>query len=129
MKSEQFPTRIFPARDGDPCPTICREISHAGGGSRRRAAAPARRAFVFRVAQICNLPYRRFVIGRASESSSALTLADPSSGGPAEGGRAAECTSAIQQLTNLRYAKQKPPLCSTAPKRSPIGQEKKQSNE
>src|SRR4030095_13727402 len=28
------------------------------------------------VAQICNLPYRRFVIGRASESSSALALAD-----------------------------------------------------
>src|SRR6266571_1327742 len=48
------------------------------------------------VAQICNLPYRRFVIGRASESSNALGLADPSSGGPAEGGRAAECNSAIQ---------------------------------
>ena len=29
-----------------------------------------------RVAQICNLPYRRFVIGRASESSSVLALAD-----------------------------------------------------
>ena len=28
------------------------------------------------VAQICNLPYRRFVIGKASESSSALALAD-----------------------------------------------------
>src|SRR6266542_2996317 len=28
------------------------------------------------VAQICNLPYRRFAIGRASEDSSALTLAD-----------------------------------------------------
>src|SRR6185295_2580505 len=28
------------------------------------------------VAQICNLPYRRFVIGRASETSSALELAD-----------------------------------------------------
>ena len=28
------------------------------------------------VAQICNLPYRRFAIGRASESSSALALAD-----------------------------------------------------
>jgi hypothetical protein len=28
------------------------------------------------VAQICNLPYRRFIIGRASESSSALALAD-----------------------------------------------------
>jgi len=28
------------------------------------------------VAQICNLPYRRFVIGRASEGSSALALAD-----------------------------------------------------
>ena len=28
------------------------------------------------VAQICNLPYRRFVIGRASESWSALALAD-----------------------------------------------------
>jgi hypothetical protein len=27
------------------------------------------------VAQICNLPYRRFVIGRASESSSPLALA------------------------------------------------------
>src|SRR6266542_962058 len=27
-------------------------------------------------AQICNLPYRRFVIGRASESSSALSRAD-----------------------------------------------------
>ena len=28
------------------------------------------------VAQICNLPYRRFVIGGASENSSALVLAD-----------------------------------------------------
>ena len=28
------------------------------------------------VAQICNLPYRRFVIGRACENSSALALAD-----------------------------------------------------
>jgi hypothetical protein len=28
------------------------------------------------VAQICNLPYRRFVIGRTSESSNALALAD-----------------------------------------------------
>ena len=27
------------------------------------------------VAQICNLPYRRFVIGRASESSTALAIA------------------------------------------------------
>src|SRR6188768_2529112 len=56
------------------------------------------------VAQICNLPYRRLVIGRASESSSVIALADPSSGGPAEG-PAAECNSAIQQITNLRYAK------------------------
>src|SRR5258706_13990831 len=58
---------------------------------------------MYGVAQICNLPYRRFIIGRASESSSALALAAPSSGGPAEGGRAAECSSAIQQITNLRY--------------------------
>ena len=32
-------------------------------------------AYLSVVAQICNLPYRRFVIGRASESSSALALA------------------------------------------------------
>src|SRR6266511_2729433 len=46
------------------------------------------------VAQICNLPYRRFVIGRASEI-------------PRIGScrRAAECNSAIRQITNLRYAK------------------------
>jgi len=45
------------------------------------------------VAQICNLPYRRFVIGRASESFERT--------GPCP--RAAECNSAIQQITNLRY--------------------------
>ena len=45
-----------------------------------RAGEPALLAYVFSarrdlVAQICNLPYRRFTIGRASESSSALVLA------------------------------------------------------
>jgi len=56
------------------------------------------------VAEICNLPYRRFAIGRAYESSSTLALTDPSSGARAENGRAAECNSAIRQITNLRYA-------------------------
>ena len=43
-----------------------------------------------RVAQICNLPYRRFVIGRASKSSSALALAD------------------VPQNTILRYSAARP---------------------
>jgi len=46
------------------------------------------------VAQICNLPYRRFVIGRGPESSRRTGTCL----------RAAEYNSAIQQITNLRYA-------------------------
>ena len=45
------------------------------------------------VAQICNLPYRRFVIGRASESSNALGLAD------------------LQQNAILRYSRVQ--ICAT----------------
>ena len=59
------------------------------------------------VAQISNLPYRRFVVGRASESSSALPVADPSSGSPAEGGRAAECNSAIQRSAAKPHPKER----------------------
>jgi hypothetical protein len=56
----------------------------------------AQRGFV---AQICNLPYRRFVIGRAPESSSVFVLAD-----------AQQNTilrhSILPIITNLRYANQ-----------------------
>jgi hypothetical protein len=50
------------------------------------------------VAQICNLPYRRFVIGRASESSNALALAD------------------VQQNAILRYSRLQ--ICATRSVRS-----------
>ena len=50
------------------------------------------------VAQLCNLLYRRFVIGRASESSSALVLAD------------------VPQNTILRYGKLQ--ICATRPRRA-----------
>ena len=46
------------------------------------------------VAQICNLLYRRFAIGRASGYSKAAVVT----------GRSAECNSAIQQIGNLRYS-------------------------
>ena len=45
------------------------------------------------VAQICNLPYRRFAIGRLTVLESAVLI-----------GRSAECNSAIQQIANLRYS-------------------------
>jgi hypothetical protein len=45
------------------------------------------------VAQICDLPYRRFAIDGASESSSAPLVVNA----------LAESNSAIRQITNLRY--------------------------
>jgi hypothetical protein len=48
------------------------------------------------VAQICNLPYRRFVIGGASENSSALALAGVPQNAILRYGR-------LQIITNLRY--------------------------
>ncbi len=44
------------------------------------------------VAQICNLPYRRFEIGKPLERPKILEYEEP-----------ADCNSAIQQIANLRY--------------------------
>jgi hypothetical protein len=49
--------------------------------------------YVFSVAQICNLLYRRIAFCAASASASALDLF----------GRSADYKSAIRQITNLRY--------------------------
>ena len=59
--------------------------------------------YLFSVAQIGNLLYRRIAFCSTLASARALELSDPSSGGPAEGGRSADYQSAIQQITNLRY--------------------------
>lgn len=48
------------------------------------------------IAQICNQPYRRFVIGGAFENSSALALADVPQ-------NAILRYSRLQMITNLRY--------------------------
>src|ERR1035437_4454482 len=63
------------------------------------------------VAQICNLLYRRLVVGRASVN-------------PARQGwaRRADCKSAIQQITNLRYTQKKAWDCSQASVNQQTGQ-------
>jgi hypothetical protein len=58
------------------------------------------------VAQICNLPYRGFVIRKPSEYPFAAGRTN----------RSAECNSAIQQITNLRYVPDEP---GTSEKRTP----------
>jgi hypothetical protein len=64
----------------------------------------------FPVAQICNLLCRRFVIGRAAEVACALERA----------GANAECNSAIQQITNLRYVERRTlNTCTRRPKHAP----------
>ena len=70
-------------------PSFC--ARRAGGrncdpvGTRCRASSP--------VAQICNLPYRRFAIGN-----------HPTSRRPPESRTPAGCRPAIRQIKNLRYA-------------------------
>jgi hypothetical protein len=59
-----------PARaSSDPCDSL-------KNGCRLAINRPRLVVYVFSVAQICNLLYRRFLIGRASESSSAPALAE-----------------------------------------------------
>ena len=62
------------------------------------AAAPSPRGHLFSVAQVSNLPYRRFPIGRTFGSSGAHEDSHDSQAG----------SPAIQQVGNLRYSTSEP---------------------